>query len=76
MAKKENKKENAPILNLDGKEYEIDAMNDDQKVMVSHIADLNRKIETATFNLQQLQFGRQAFIDALKQRLNSDGNKD
>ena len=76
MAKKENKKETAPILNLDGKEYEIDAMNDDQKVMVSHIADLNRKIETATFNLQQLQFGRQAFIDALKQGLNNDGNKD
>ena len=76
MAKKENKKENAPILNLDGKEYEIDAMNDDQKVMVSHIADLNRKIETATFNLQQLQFVRQAFIDALKQGLNNDGNKD
>ena len=76
MAKKQNKKENAPILNLDGKEYEIDAMNDDQKVMVSHIADLNRKIETATFNLQQLQFGRQAFIDALKQGLNNDGNED
>jgi hypothetical protein len=37
--------------------------------MVSHIADLNRKIETATFNLQQLQFGRQAFIDALKNGL-------
>ena len=75
MAKKENK-ENKPVLNLDGKEYEIDAMNDDQKVMVSHIADLNRKIETATFNLQQLQFGRQAFIDALKQGLNNDGNED
>ena len=65
MANKENKKENAPMLNLDGKEYDIDSMDDDQKVMVSHIADLNRKIETASFNVQQLQFGRQAFIDAL-----------
>ena len=63
MAKKQNK-ENKPVLNLDGKEYEIDSMDDDQKVMVSHIADLNRKIETASFNVQQLQFGRQAFIDA------------
>tara|TARA_Y100001937_G_scaffold112007_1_gene159218 strand:+ start:245 stop:484 length:240 start_codon:yes stop_codon:yes gene_type:complete len=66
MAKKENKKENAPMLNLDGKEYDIDSMTDDQKTMVNHIADLNRKIDTTTFNLQQLQFGRQAFIDALK----------
>ena len=53
MAKKQNK-ENKPVLNLDGKEYEIDSMDDDQKVMVSHIADLNRKIETASFNVQQL----------------------
>ena len=74
MAKKENKKENAPILNLDGKEYDINLMSDDQKTMVNHIADLNRKIETSTFNLQQLQFGRQAFIDALKSAL-SDENK-
>jgi len=74
MAKKENKKENAAMLNLDGKEYEINAMSDDQKTMVNHIADLNRKIDTSTFNLQQLQFGRQAFIDALKSAL-SDENK-
>jgi len=69
MANKENKKENAPMLNLDGKEYDIDSMTDDQKVMVNHIADLNRKIDTTTFNLQQLQFGRQSFIEALKNAL-------
>ena len=74
MAKKENKKENAAMLNLDGKEYEINAMSDDQKTMVNHIGDLNRKIDTSKFNLQQLQFGRQAFIDALKSAL-SDENK-
>jgi|TARA_R110002073_G_scaffold50796_1_gene134068 hypothetical protein len=74
MAKKENKKENAPMLNLDGKEYDINSMNDDQKTMVNHIADLNRKIDTTTFNLQQLQFGRQAFVDGLKAAL-SEENK-
>lgn len=72
MAKKENKKENTPVLNLDGKEYEIESMSDDQKLMVSHISDLNRKIESASFNLQQLQFGRSAFIEALKNGLNDD----
>ena len=39
MAKKENKQ---VMLNVDGKEYVIDDMNDEQKVMVSHIADLTR----------------------------------
>lgn len=71
--KKENKKEkNQPVLQLDDKEYNIEEMKDDQKVMVGHIADLNRKIESATFNLQQLQFGRQAFINSLKQELNKE----
>ena len=76
MAKKENKKENAPMLNLDGKEYDISLMSDDQKTMVNHIADLNRKIDTTTFNLQQLQFGRQAFIDGLKVALAKETNEE
>ena len=72
MTKKENKKENKSVVVLDDKEYEIESMTDNQKLMVSHIADLNRKVETATFNLQQLQCGRQAFIDALKNGLQED----
>lgn len=66
MAKKENKK---AMLNVDGKEYVIDDMNDEQKVMVSHIADLTRKMETMNFNMQQLEFGKQAFVNALKKTL-------
>ena len=64
--KKENKKEKKPVLQLDDKEYNIEEMKDDQKLMVAHIADLNRKIESTTFNLQQLQFGRQSFINSLR----------
>ena len=47
----------------------IDDMNDEQKVMVSHIADLTRKMETMNFNMQQLEFGKQAFVNALKKTL-------
>lgn len=66
MAKKENKQ---AMLNLDGNEYVIDDMNDEQKVMVSHVADLTRKMETMNFNMQQLEFGKQAFVNALKKTL-------
>ncbi len=66
MAKKENKQ---AMLNVDGKEYVIDDMNDEQKVMVNHIADLARKMETMNFNMQQLEFGKQAFVNALKKTL-------
>lgn len=72
MAKKENKK---AMLNLDNKEYVIDDMNDEQKIMVSHIADLSRKMETMNFNMQQLEFGKQAFVTALKKTLNKENEK-
>ena len=70
MAKKE--KENKPTLVLDDKEYQIEDLSDNQKVMVAHINDLNRKIDGATFNLQQLQYGRQAFVNALKNDLEKE----
>ena len=44
--------------------------------MVQHLSDLNRKIDGATFNLQQLQFGRQAFIDALKASLDEESSEE
>ena len=65
-------KEQKPTLMMDDKEYEIENLADDQKIMVAHINDLNRKIDGATFNLQQLQYGRQAFIAALKKALEVD----
>ena len=34
--------------------------------MINHVADLDRKLQSAEFNLIQLRFGRQAFVDALK----------
>jgi hypothetical protein len=64
---KEQKKE--AVLKIDEKEYLIDDLTKEQKVMVDHVADLERKINSSTFNLQQLNFGKQAFIDALKASL-------
>jgi len=72
MAKKENKQEKKPVVVLDDKEYEIENMADDQKVMLAHIQDLQCKIDGATFNLQQLQYGRQAFVNALKEALEKE----
>ena len=67
---KEQKKE--AILKIDEKEYLIDDLTQEQKVMVDHVADLDRKISSSTFNLQQLNFGKQAFVDALKASLEKD----
>jgi|TARA_R100001086_G_scaffold91473_1_gene45301 hypothetical protein len=72
---KEKQKEQKPVLNLDGEEHEIDSMSDEQKVMINHIADLDRKINTTQFNLQQLQFGKSAFVNSLKESLTKEEEK-
>ena len=70
MAKKQKQTKDKAVVSIDGDEYSVDDMDDNEKLMVQHLADLNRKIDGATFNLQQLQFGRQAFVDALRVSLN------
>ena len=73
MAKTEKEK---PILKIDDKEYDIESMNHEQKSMINHIADLDRKLQSSEFNLVQLRFGRQAFVDALKASIDEDDNKE
>ena len=61
-------KKTTPI-ELDGVTYTFEDMTDEQKLMVNHIADLDRKIGSAQFNIQQLQVGKDAFIQFLKKAL-------
>ena len=65
---KENK---ASTITIDGIEYDIESMTDQQKAMLNHINDLDRKMGTTQFNLDQLSVGRQAFINMLKESLTS-----
>jgi hypothetical protein len=62
------KKEKTPIV-IDEQEYFYEELTDEQKAYVNHIADLDRKISSSQFNLEQLQFGKQAFVKALKEIL-------
>ena len=57
------------VVNIDDKEYDMDSFSDEQKAMVNHIVDLERKLQSSEFNLVQLRFGKQAFTDALKASL-------
>jgi|TARA_R110000765_G_scaffold239464_1_gene342073 hypothetical protein len=72
MAKTEKEK---PILKIDDKEYDIESMNNEQKSMINHIADLDRKLKSSEFNLIQLRFGRQAFVDALKTSIDKEDSE-
>jgi hypothetical protein len=70
MAKKE--KEQKPVLNLDDKEYIIEDMTDEQKMMVNHINDLQNKQNTNQFMADQLSVGKEAFINMLRASLEAE----
>ena len=65
--KKENQQK--PTLELNGVEHDIENMSDEQKIMINHVSDLDRKISSAQFNLNQLQVGREAFVKMLEDSL-------
>mgnify|MGYP003112409993 CR=1 FL=1 len=71
MAKKE-KKPQEQIITLFDKDYKESELSDEQKLMINHVADLDRKIQSSEFNLQQLRFGKQAFVDALQASVESE----
>ena len=59
-------------ISINDKEYTEDQLTDQQKVMVNHIGDLDRKIGSTQFNLDQLQVGKQAFADMLIKSLEAE----
>ena len=71
MAKKEKK----PVLNLDDKEYIIEDMTDEQKMMVNHINDIQNKQNSNQFIADQLSVGKEAFINMLRKSLKSEEKK-
>jgi hypothetical protein len=62
-------KEKTPFIVLNDVEYDIESMTDQQKVMINHLADLDKKLGSMQFNMEQLQVGREAFIKMLSESL-------
>ena len=61
-------KKTTPVI-IDDVEYIYEDMTDEQKMLTNHVADLDRKISSAKFNLDQLSVGKDAFIKMLKDAL-------
>ena len=59
-------------MNLDGKEYVIEDMTDEEKQMINHINDMQNKINTNAFMREQLEVGKEAFIVRLRESLNAE----
>jgi hypothetical protein len=57
------------IVKIDDVEYDANNFNEQQVVLFNHCLDLDRKIGSTTFQLQQLNVGKDAFIKLLKEAL-------
>ena len=57
------------VITINDVDYTEDQLSDQQKVIINHIGDLDRKIRSAQFNLDQLTVGREAFVNLLTQSL-------
>ena len=60
------------VITINDKEYTEEQLTDDQKVLINHITDLDRKIGSTQFNLDQLQVGRKAFMSLLEASLEKE----
>ena len=58
------KKQTTPII-VNDVEYKYEEMTPEQQTMVNHWADLDRKIGSTQFNLDQLLIGKEAFVNML-----------
>jgi len=58
-----------PQLVIDDVEYDVEKLTDQQKMLLDHVVDLERKSASAKFNLDQLAVGRDTFFNMLKQSL-------
>ena len=56
-------------VKIDGIEYIFEDMTPEQQTLLNHVADLERKLASAKFNVDQLTVGREAFFKMLKEAL-------
>jgi uncharacterized protein (DUF1697 family) len=59
-------------IQIDNETFFFEDMTQEQQVLVNHLADLDRKISSSQFNLEQLSVGKNAFINLLKEALVKD----
>ena len=66
MAKKQKEE---PMVNIEGTEHKMSDLTEEQLVLVNHVADLENKMRSARFNVEQLEGGHAHFMEQLNDSL-------
>ena len=67
-----SKKQKEQTVTINDKEYSVDDLTQEQVAMVNHVQDLDRKLSSAQFNIDQLNVGRNAFMNMLTNSLKDE----
>ena len=70
MAKKQKEE---PMVNINGNEHKMSDLTEEQLALVNHVADLENKMRSARFNVEQLEGGHSHFMDKLNNSFKSNG---
>ena len=72
MAKKQKEE---PMVNINGTEHKMSDLTGEQLTFVNHVADLENKMRSAKFNVEQLEGGHAHFMEQLNNSFISDGEE-
>jgi|SaaInl6LU_22_DNA_1037377.scaffolds.fasta_scaffold06805_9 hypothetical protein len=60
-----------PVIEINGTSYTEDQLTEKQALLIKHVQNLDSKVNTAQFELDQLTVSRKAFMDMLAADLES-----
>ena len=66
---KNKKKTDEQVIMINNVEHKVSDLSQEQIMYVNHVSDLDRKMESSRFNLDQLQGGRNHFMNLLEASL-------
>ena len=59
-------------ITIDSVDYFLEDLTEEQQKLFQHCLDLDRKIGSAQFQIDQLSVGKQAFFNMLKESLDKE----
>ena len=60
------------LITIDNVEHDTASFTEEQILLTNHCLDLDRKINSSQFAIQQLQVGKDAFVKMLKDSLTAE----
>ena len=65
----DKKEKESQVVVINDVEYKVDDLTEPQVMLVNHVWDLDRKLASSKFNLDQLQGGREHFMKLLESEM-------